>query len=117
MKYFVLGAGALGFAVVAIAGFTAERLPDLVVRDASLACLATALLGRWFWRVLDRAFADTVAVRRAAVEAAEEAEAAEAAKKKRRSPRLQPQPTSPWPTQPHSCGSNFPLSIFNLYPP
>jgi hypothetical protein len=82
MKYFVLGAGALGFAVVAIAGFTAERLPDLVVRDASLACLATALLGRWFWRVLDRAFADTVAVRRAAVEAAEEAEAAEAAKKK-----------------------------------
>jgi len=82
MKYFVLGAGALGFAAVAIAGFTADRLPDLVVRDAALACLATALIGRWFWGVLDRAFADTVAARRAAAEAAEAAEADEAGKKK-----------------------------------
>jgi thiamine monophosphate synthase len=82
MKYFVLGAGALGFAVVAIAGYTAERLPDLVLRDAALACLVTAFVGRWFWSVLERAFADTVAVRRAIAEAAEAAEEAEAAKKK-----------------------------------
>lgn len=82
MKYVVLSSGAFGFLLVAVAGFTAERPVDLVLRDAALACLATAFLGRWFWGVLDRAFAETVATRRAAAEAAElAAEAAEAKKK------------------------------------
>jgi hypothetical protein len=82
MKYAVLSSGAFGFVVVAVAGFTADRPADLVLRDAALACLATAFLGRWFWGVLDRAFADTVTARRAAAEAAElAAEAAEAKKK------------------------------------
>ncbi len=83
MKAFVLGSGAVGFAAVTFAGVSAGRLPELVLRDAALACLATAVVGRWFWGVLDRAFAETVAARRAAAEAAEAAaEAAEAAKKK-----------------------------------
>jgi hypothetical protein len=82
MKYAVLSSGAFGFVVVAVAGFTAERPADLVLRDAALACLATAFLGRWFWGVLDRAFAETVTARRAAAEAAElAAEAAEAKQK------------------------------------
>ncbi len=70
MKFAVLAFGALGFAVVAVAGFSAHRQPDLILRDAALGCLVTAIVGRWFWRVLDRAFAETVAARRAAAQAA-----------------------------------------------
>jgi hypothetical protein len=76
MRFAVLVFGALGFALVAVAGFSAERAPDLVLRDAALACLAMALAGRWFWGVVDRAFAETVIARRAAAIA--EAAAAEA---------------------------------------
>lgn len=76
MKFAVLAFGALGFAIVAVAGFSADRQPDLILRDAAVGCVVTAMAGRWFWRVLDRAFAETVAARR---EAAAEAAAAEAA--------------------------------------
>jgi len=76
MKFVVLVFGALGFGVVAIAGFSADRQPDLILRDAALGCLVTAFAGRWFWRVLDRAFAETVAARRATAAAAEAAAAA-----------------------------------------
>lgn len=91
MKYVVLSSGAFGFLLVAVAGFTAERPADLVLRDAALACLATAFLGRWFWSTLDRAFSETLTARRAAAEAAElAAEAAEAAKKKDKSAPVPP---------------------------
>lgn len=75
MKFAFLAFGALGFAIVAVAGMSAGRAPDLVLRDAALGCLVMAIAGRRFWRVLDRAFAETIAARRATAEA----EAAQAA--------------------------------------
>jgi hypothetical protein len=76
MKFALLVSGAVGFAVVAATGAAAERQPDLILRDAALGCLAMAFIGRWFWRVVEGAFAETMNTRRAAAEAAE----AEAAK-------------------------------------
>lgn len=73
MRFVFLACGFLGFALVAIGGFTADRAADLVLRDAALGCLAAALLGRWFWTVLVRALEQTVAARRAAEIAASEA--------------------------------------------
>jgi len=78
MRFAFLCFGAVGFALVAITGYSADRPIDLVLRDAAVACLVTALVGRWFWRVLDSAFAETVAARRAAAAAAAEAEEAAA---------------------------------------
>jgi hypothetical protein len=82
MRYVFLFSGVCGFVLVAGVGYFAERPFDLVLRDAALACLASALVGRWFWSVLDRAFASTMEVRRAAAEAAHATEEAtkEAAK-------------------------------------
>ena len=82
MRYVFLFSGVCGFVLVAAVGYYAERPFDLVLRDAALACLGSALVGRWFWSVLDRAFAATLEVRRAAVAAAQAAEDAtrEAAK-------------------------------------
>jgi hypothetical protein len=77
MKFAFLISGALGFALAALAGFSADRAIDLVLRDAAVACLVTALAGRWFWQVVDRAFSETVVARKVAAEAA--AAAAEAA--------------------------------------
>jgi hypothetical protein len=77
MKFALLVSGAVGFAVVAATGVAADRQPDLILRDAALGCLAMAFIGRWFWRVVEGAFAETMNARRAAAEAAE-AEAAAA---------------------------------------
>jgi hypothetical protein len=52
MKFAFLAGGFLGFALVALAGFTAGRSADLVLRDAALACLVGALVLRWFWSVV-----------------------------------------------------------------
>ena len=70
MKYAFLFSGALGFVVVGLAGFSADRQFDFVLRDAAIGCLIMAFAGRWFWRVFERAFADTIHARRAAAEAA-----------------------------------------------
>ena len=51
---------------------------DLVLRDASIGCLAGALLLRWFWATLAKAFADTVNAKRAADAAAAASAAATA---------------------------------------
>jgi hypothetical protein len=82
MKYAFLFSGVCGFVLVGAVGYWAERPFDLVLRDAALACLGSALVGRWFWTVLDRAFATTLEARRADAEAAAAAEEAsqEAAK-------------------------------------
>ncbi len=69
MRSAVLFFGVLGFGVVAVTGFSADRAVDLVLRDAALACLLMAFVGRWFWGVFDRAFADTIKTRRAAADA------------------------------------------------
>ena len=75
MKLAFLFGGFLGFALVAIAGFGAGRSADLVLRDAALACLAGALLLRWFWSVVVRSFAEAIEQRRREALAAHEAQA------------------------------------------
>ncbi|HRE07241.1 MAG TPA: hypothetical protein PKX00_16625 [Opitutaceae bacterium] len=76
MKFAFLVGGFTGFALVTVAGFTAGRAADLVLRDAALGCLAGALLFRWFWSVVIRAFTETMTLKRVAAEAEEEAQAA-----------------------------------------
>jgi hypothetical protein len=76
MKLAFLFGGFLGFALVAISGFWAGRSADLVLRDAALACLAGALLFRWFWTVVIRSFAEAIEQRRREALAAHEAQAA-----------------------------------------
>jgi hypothetical protein len=71
MKFIFLIGGAAGFAVTAAAGLNAGREPDHVLFDASLGCLAGALLFRWFWSVLLHGFRETYLTRqRAAANAA-----------------------------------------------
>ena len=69
MRFAFLLSGAFGFLLVLAVGLASDRALDLVLRDAALGCLATAWLGRWFWRRLDHAFALTLAARRASAEA------------------------------------------------
>jgi hypothetical protein len=78
MKFAFLLSGAFGFVLVTAVGLASDRALDLVLRDAALACLATAWLGRWFWRRLDEAFALTLAARRAAARARDAAQPAQA---------------------------------------
>jgi hypothetical protein len=72
MQFIVLLFGALGFSLVMVAGFSAGRQPDLVLRDAALGCLAAAIVGKWFGHVIDQAFAQTLAATRAEQQAAVE---------------------------------------------
>ena len=64
MRFVILLFGAAGFSLVVLTGFLAGRPADLVLRDAALGCLASAFVGRWFWRVVRGAFAETLAARR-----------------------------------------------------
>lgn len=70
MKFAFLIGGCVGFVLVAAGGLSAGRAPDLILRDAAIACLAGAFLFRWFWSVVVKAWADTLQTRRAAAEAA-----------------------------------------------
>ena len=72
---FLLG-GFLGFVVVAASGLQAGRSGDRVLFDASLGCLASAVIFRWFWSRLVVALCETVKIKREARRAAEEAHAA-----------------------------------------
>lgn len=97
MRFAFLISGIFGFFLVAALGFSAERAPDLVLRDAAIGCLVAAIVGRWFWRGLDKAFAQALAVRRAeeeAAEAAAEAREAAAAAAAKTSKLASPLPTS-----------------------
>ncbi|WP_269799097.1 hypothetical protein [Geminisphaera colitermitum] len=64
MRSIFLFSGFIGFTVVALAGLTAGRDPDLVLRDAAIGCLAGALVGRWFWSVLVSAMRETLLAQR-----------------------------------------------------
>lgn len=99
MKYAVLCFGAAGFAIVAATGLAHGRALDLVLRDAALACLLTGWVGRWFWSVLESAFTQTLAARRAAAEAAEEAEAAAAQAASNKTPATATRPQSAAPAR------------------
>lgn len=72
---FLLG-GFVGFLVVAASGLIAGRAGDRVLFDASLGCLAGAILFRWFWARMIVALTQTVRAKRAERRAAEEAQAA-----------------------------------------
>ena len=76
MKFAFLLSGALGFFLVSVVGLGSGRDLEPVLRDAALACLVCAFVGRWFWSALETAFARALAERRAAAEAAEAAEIA-----------------------------------------
>jgi hypothetical protein len=76
MKFAFLAGGFTGFALAALAGLSAGREADLVLRDAAVACLVGAFLFRWFWSVLINAFVVTARAKRAAALAEEEARAA-----------------------------------------
>jgi hypothetical protein len=78
MKFIFLIGGFAGFSVASITGILAGREPDLVLRDSALACIASAILFRWFWSVLVKALTEAVTAKRAAVAAAEAAAAAAA---------------------------------------
>jgi hypothetical protein len=76
MKFAFLSGGFLGFSLVTIAGLSAGRSADLVLRDAAIGCLSGALLLRWFWSVVIRSFADALVQRKREAAALEEAHAA-----------------------------------------
>lgn len=51
MKFIFLTGGALGFGLAAAVGMWAGRPAERVFLDASVGCLAGALLFRWYWRI------------------------------------------------------------------
>ncbi len=108
MRFAFLLSGALGFAIVAITGYNAEREPDLILRDAALACLGMAMLGRWFWGIVDRSFAHAMHARIAAERAAEEAATAAAAEAKAKAVATQPASTPAKPSSPATRPASAP---------
>jgi hypothetical protein len=78
MKLLFLIGGFLGFGLVCAAGLSAGREPDLVLRDASVGCLAGAVLLKWFWGHVVEAIRVTVETRRAQMAADQETDAAKA---------------------------------------
>lgn len=71
MRFAFLFSGAFGFFLVGGVGLASGRDFEPLLRDAAIACLLCAFVGRWFWSGLERAFAHTLAERRAEAEAAE----------------------------------------------
>lgn len=82
MRFIFLAGGFAGFLLTAATGFLADREPDLILRDAAIASIASALVFRWFWRVIVKALAEAVSAKRAAEAAAEAAASAAEAKAK-----------------------------------
>jgi len=76
MRAIFLFGGFVGFVAVVISGLQAGRSGDRILIDASLACLGSALLFRWFWSRILIALTDMVKRKNALREAAKEAEAA-----------------------------------------
>jgi len=78
MRFIFLIGGFVGFALITLTGVMADRNIDLVLRDASIAALAGALLFRWFWAIFVRLLSQAVRSKRATRQAAEDAAAAAA---------------------------------------
>lgn len=74
---FLLG-GFLGFSLVLIGGWWADREMATVLRDAAIGCLLMAFTFRWFWSVVVRSFRETARAKRAVAEAKAAAEEAAA---------------------------------------
>ena len=78
MRFIFLVGGFVGFLLVTVTGLMADRNIDLVLRDASIAALAGAVLFRWFWAIFIKLLSQAVRSKRAARQAAEDAAAAAA---------------------------------------
>lgn len=70
MKFVFLAGGCAGFVFTALASYWADHMPDRVLLDGAVGCLAGALLFRWFWTVLVRGIRETIIARNAAATAA-----------------------------------------------
>jgi hypothetical protein len=79
MRFAFLVSGAFGFLLVGAVGLASGRDFEPVLRDAALACLAFAFVGRWFWGALEKAFAQSLAAHHAAARVESGAPAASAA--------------------------------------
>ena len=78
MRFIFLIGGVVGFSLVTLTGVMSDRAIDLVLRDASIAALAGAILFRWFWAIFVKLLSQAVRAKRATRQAAEEAAAAAA---------------------------------------
>ncbi|MEI6051984.1 MAG: hypothetical protein WCQ44_04725 [Opitutaceae bacterium] len=74
MRYIFLVFGFIFFTMVFLAGLWAERTFALVVRDACIGAVVGGLAGQWFWNHVLDAMRITVAVKRAAMDAAAKAQ-------------------------------------------
>lgn len=92
---FLLG-GFVGFSVVLLSGWLAERSMNSVLRDAAIGCLVMALLFRWVWSLIVKAFYEAAMLRKARLLQAqlEAEEAEEAAKAKTKDTAGRPSRTS-----------------------
>ena len=78
MRFIFLVGGFVGFSLVTLTGVLSDRSIDLVLRDASIAALAGAILFRWFWAIFVKLLSQAVRSKRATRQAAEDAAAAAA---------------------------------------
>ena len=75
MRFIFLIGGFVGFMLVSVTGFLADRNIDLVLRDASIAALAGGILFRWFWAIFVKLLSQAVRAKRATRQAEEDAAA------------------------------------------
>ena len=63
MKFVFLSGGLLGFLVGLLTSWLLDHNADRVLFDASVSCLAGAMLFRWFWTIVLAGLRDTVIAR------------------------------------------------------
>ncbi len=63
MKFVFLSGGLFGFVLGLVTSWALDHAPDRVFLDASVGCLAGALLFRWFWKMVLAGLRDTVLAR------------------------------------------------------
>ena len=78
MRFIFLVGGFVGFFLVALTGVMSDRSIDLVLRDASIAAIAGAILFRWFWAIFVKLLSQAVRSKRATRQAVEDAASAAA---------------------------------------
>ncbi len=81
MKFIFLAGGFAGFLTAGITGWTSDHSAQRTLLDASVGCLAGAMLFRWFWTVLVGGIRETLVLRHNAATAAAAAAAATSAPK------------------------------------
>ena len=70
MQFIFLVGGFAGFVLTAASSYFAGHQPDRIFLDASVGCLISALLFRWFWTDLVRGIRETILARQAVAAAA-----------------------------------------------